>query len=96
MDSGETERLENEIDGEVGRISRPSRDGGGEGGGCNCATRKEKNAFSSTDLERERHVRRIRPTILLPVQPGRGLTRVARVEGDEVVRRREARVLELG
>lgn len=48
-----------------------------------------------TDLKRKCYVRGIRPTILLPVQPGRRLARMARVEGDEVVRCREAWVLEL-
>src|SRR6266581_350760 len=56
-----------------------------------CAVKKD--AF--TNLERECYVRCIRPTILLPVQPGRRLARMARVEGDKVVRRREAWVLEL-
>lgn len=56
-------------------------------------SREKKNTF--TDLERKCYVRGIRPTVLLPVQPGRRLARMARVEGDEVVRRRQAGVLEL-
>ena len=48
-----------------------------------------------TDLERKRHVRGVRPTILFRVEPGRGLTGMTRVERDKIVTRREARVLEL-
>lgn len=48
-----------------------------------------------TDLERKRHVRGVRPTILFPVQPGHRLARVAGVERDQVVVSGKPGVLEL-
>ena len=38
-----------------------------------------------TDLERKRHVRGVRPTILFPIEPGQCLPGVAGVERDKVV-----------
>lgn len=48
-----------------------------------------------TDLERKRHVRGVRPTILSPIEPGHRLAGVAGVERDKVVVSRKPGVLEL-
>jgi len=73
----------------------------GGGVGCACVCVSDVQCYGKygeacfTDLERKSHVRGVCPTILFPVEPGRRLARMARVERDKVVGRRQPGILEL-